>query len=61
MNKKQQRIRYLVGIHKAINNPRVSLKDSEEEICTYDEELIKRVLKTVEALLEQDGISNCNK
>ena len=54
MSKKQERIKYLVGIRNAINNPDEQPINPDDYL--YNKDTIKRVIKTVDHLLAQDGI-----
>jgi len=52
MSAKKQRISNLIGIRNAINNTEMSADGK----CTYDLNLIKQVLATIDATLKMDNI-----
>lgn len=55
-NKKQQRIKYLVGIYNAMNSPLKGASDESSQ-TTYSKTTTLQILKTVEFLLKEDGIT----
>ena len=58
MSKKSERIKYLVGIRNAINNPdEITIYP---ENCTYNKHTIDAVLKTIDHILTEDGIFPMN-
>jgi hypothetical protein len=57
MSKKQERIKFLVGIRNAINEPEVSVDDNDKGNYTYKQNKIKSVLATIDHLLKEDGIT----
>lgn len=56
MSKKKERIKYLVGIHNALNNP-IKGTSSKAQQTTYSKDTVLRMLKTVAHLLKEDGIT----
>jgi len=56
VNKKKQRIKYLVGIHTALNTAETNVTEMSEGFYSYRQEKIKQVLATVKELLAEDGI-----
>ena len=54
MSKKQERIKYLVGIRNAINKPDEQAINPEDYL--YNKNVIKSILKTVDHLLSEDGV-----
>ena len=57
MSKKKQRIKYLVGIYNALNTP---IKGAKSKETTYDNDKVLSILKTVEQLLKEDGVTALN-
>lgn len=55
MSKKQERIKYLVGVRNALNNNGKSNVESPGEIY-YDRDMIKQIINTVDAVLKLDNI-----
>jgi len=53
MSKKQERIKFLVGIYNVINNAESSQSDDK---LAYRADDIKSAIKTIQHLLKQDGI-----
>lgn len=54
MSKKSERIKYLVGVRNAINNPdEVTIYP---ENCIYNKNTIDAILKTIDHVLAEDGI-----
>ena len=58
INKKQQRIKYAVGIYNELNENPSSLGGGEN--ITYSVESIKAILATLKAMLKDDGIVGIN-
>lgn len=56
VNKKQKRIKYLVGIYNALNETKSNVTDLSEGVYSYDQSKIKQVLETVKDLLADDNI-----
>lgn len=56
VNKKQQRIKYLVGIHNALNTTETNVTEMSEGYYSYKQEKIKQVLATINGLLAEDGV-----
>jgi len=53
MSKKQERIKFLIGIYNVINSAESSPTDAK---LTYRAEDIKSAIRTIQHLLKQDGI-----
>jgi hypothetical protein len=52
MSKKENRVQYLVGIYKALDET----ESGADGKCVYPREKIKQVLETVKHLLAEDGV-----
>lgn len=55
MSKKQERIKYLVGVRNALNSNGKSNVESPNEIY-YDRDMVKQIINTVDAVLKLDNI-----
>lgn len=55
MSKKQEGIKYLVGVRNALNNNGKSNVESPSEIY-YDRDMVKQIINTVDAVLKLDNI-----
>jgi len=53
MSKKRERVKYLVGVHSALNQTEMT----PDGKCTYPKEVVDRVLATIVHLLREDGIT----
>ena len=60
MSKKQERVKYLVGIHNALTEATCSVEDMSEGVFCFEQDKIKQVLATVKHLLKLDGITDGN-
>tara|TARA_R110002020_G_scaffold382179_1_gene593007 strand:+ start:466 stop:654 length:189 start_codon:yes stop_codon:yes gene_type:complete len=56
MSKKKERVKYLVGIYNAMNSPIKGASEKAEQ-TTYTKTSVLQILKTVEFLLKEDGIT----
>ncbi|WP_163370967.1 hypothetical protein [Endozoicomonas acroporae] len=52
MSKKQQRVKYLIGIYNVLRKPKIGVEPGYE----YDEKEMQQVIETVKHLLAEDGI-----
>ena len=60
MTKKQERVKYLVGMHSALCEATCSVEDMSEGVFCFEQDKIKQVLATVKHLLKLDGITDGN-
>ncbi len=60
MTKKQERVKYLVGIHSALCEATCSVEDMSEGVFCFDQAKIKQILATVKHLLKMDRITDGN-
>ena len=60
VTKKQERVKYLVGIHSALCGATCSVEVISEGVYCFDHEKIGQILATVKHLLKLDGITDGN-
>lgn len=61
MTKKQERVKYLVGMHNALSKPApCSVDDTGMDVFCFDRAELDQILATVKHLLKLDGITDGN-